>query len=1623
MKKKVLLVDVPRGGLASLAKDLANKGYAVERSAGEVPAPSPAGENLAGAVVHHKRAREVKKLRGLAGMDAVPIILWFPSGAGPGPKAAEVADDFMVGKVLADELLARFKAAEKDLKLKLPWLQDSLQALTRIGRSTAGRGSDFSVLAITAREVERVMPGVRCSIMMLSSKGGSGMVITQGDRPEPLNIRLEFKKYPEIRKMLDTRKPVSITNVRRHPLMKEVRDILSATDLFSILVVPIFFRDEVIGLIMLRSVGAPRPFERIEISFLEMVAQSTAVSLRNIRLGREVSEEVKRKREAKRLAKRKTSDLARMETLFDHASDGVLVVDSDGGIKSANVNFLRLSGYARREVEKRNIDDFLFPTPDDVVTVSMEIGRLGQEKREYKASRFSQVLRGKSGARLFVALRVESLPTRDEWLISMHDLTEERELEDALRRTKEFLENVINSSMDAIIAADMTGSIILFNAAAESISGYKAEDVVGRMSIVDFYAPGVARDIMRKLRSEDYGGKGKLESSYNTLISSDGREIPINISAAIVYEDGREVASVGIFQDQRERIRIEKELREAQEKLMESRQRSHLMALSGAAAHELNQPLTSILGYLELLRRVERNLMEAQPENPSVASLHNAAEVIGQEAERMAEVVRKIGQVTEFETREYVGGARIMDLDRAQGDRADENAPIWQTLFNHMKEAVFVAGEDTVVTMANPASVTFTGENPVGKSFTRYLKGQDYTLAMEAMERVKKGEAVPIEIEAEIPSGDRRLVDALALPIPSSGEMMTIYSDVTERRRLENEHRDFASFREQIYKNSSVPFIVFDVDSRITFWNRAAENLFGYAYEEVKGKNVGFLIQGFVPAHHQEHLRRLRKERDLTEEIRLVKKSGEVFRAYYVNSLMRDEDGKTAGFLSMIFDLTERRAFEAELRQKTEQITVMSDISDAVRAGEALEEVLGGALRKLSRVFPLDMCAVVVRDEAESELKVLNYVPEQGRLTRNVISTSAEPDVLSRVLFLDQPAVFDDVSNVDWGEMPRNFAREVKEMIGRGYKSLINYPLVFRGEVMGTLHALSSEKAFYGAEHLSRLSQFAGPITMSLANARLFNQIQKKNRDLSRRTEWMAELISAGQEIHFGMEPDEMLARLIKPYMKANENIRITAWLKGAEGGGLRLAAGRGLRRLGKARLELAEEYLDKIRSDNRILEFGDLKEEGPYRALFKKSKAAIIVPMTAFDQWLGVLSLESERPFSEEDKFEARVMAAHVAGVMRNLFFYHELDLSARYQRGLIDDANALILIIDRDGKIALINNALQELMGVSEEGYVGVGFGEIFERHLLIEYEGRPITAGDEKFRGLTGRVRRGESLANLRVNISTPAGQKSRAIFNTSSILDREGRFQGFIAIGQNITRYQELENHLLQAEKLATVGRMSAGIAHDLANPITSVINSARLLEGQSELSAKGRDRVECLIEDAERIRQLSQNLMSYARPSREQLFPVDAGRMIEESLSFSRYELERDGVTVEVEVPADLPPIRGIKDQLQQVFINLLVNASHACAEKGGGRVRVRGGKGEGDTVTITVEDDGAGISPEDLPRLFDPFFTTKPEGKGTGLGLSIIKEIISRHKGEVSVVSRPGEGATFTVVLPVFTTN
>jgi signal transduction histidine kinase len=238
--------------------------------------------------------------------------------------------------------------------------------------------------------------------------------------------------------------------------------------------------------------------------------------------------------------------------------------------------------------------------------------------------------------------------------------------------------------------------------------------------------------------------------------------------------------------------------------------------------------------------------------------------------------------------------------------------------------------------------------------------------------------------------------------------------------------------------------------------------------------------------------------------------------------------------------------------------------------------------------------------------------------------------------------------------------------------------------------------------------------------------------------------------------------------------------------------------------------------------------------------------------------------------------------------------------------------------------------------------------------------------------------------------------------------------------DITERVELETQLSQADKLSSIGLLAAGVAHEVNTPLAVISSYAQLLSKQLQGDPQKGPLMEKITRQTFRASEIVNNLLNFSRTSGTEFADVDVNKIIMETLTLLEHQFKTSRIVVEDELGKSLPPISGNSGRLQQVFLNLFLNAKDAMPE--GGKLRIATSNGEG--VAVVVSDTGSGIPQEHIQRIYDPFFTTKSapregQGKGTGLGLSVTYGIIQEHAGKIRVESRPGEGTTFYLDFPM----
>jgi two-component system, NtrC family, sensor kinase len=414
----------------------------------------------------------------------------------------------------------------------------------------------------------------------------------------------------------------------------------------------------------------------------------------------------------------------------------------------------------------------------------------------------------------------------------------------------------------------------------------------------------------------------------------------------------------------------------------------------------------------------------------------------------------------------------------------------------------------------------------------------------------------------------------------------------------------------------------------------------------------------------------------------------------------------------------------------------------------------------------------------------------------------------------------------------------------------------------------------------------------------------------------------------------------------------------------------------------------------------------------FRDVAAGFTVPLVAAGELYGVFDVGYPLgcAASEEDEQLLLPFVNHLSVALRNERLHRETSLLRDYQSTLIEQADALIIGVDTEWRITVCNQALCRLSGYERDEIVGSDL-----RDWMIERD-RPRVA-----RVVRQAFAHGGAEA-VDIELVTRSGKLVKTVWSIARVAVR-GDLHAVVAVGQDQTRLAELQNQVIQAEKLATLGQLAAGVVHELNNPLTSITVYADYLRkklercGDHPLAGAGdQEKLQRIGDAAQRILLFAKDLVQYAKPSGDAPEPIEVRGVVKQSLSFCEHLFERGGIERVERLSGEGVLIHAIPGQLEQVVINLVTNACHAVGE--GGQVIVEVEAAAEDGVWVVVSDDGPGIPAPKRDQIFEPFFSTKSDGHGTGLGLSIVKNIVEQHQGEIRVDASPAGGARFSVWLP-----
>ncbi len=398
------------------------------------------------------------------------------------------------------------------------------------------------------------------------------------------------------------------------------------------------------------------------------------------------------------------------------------------------------------------------------------------------------------------------------------------------------------------------------------------------------------------------------------------------------------------------------------------------------------------------------------------------------------------------------------------------------------------------------------------------------------------------------------------------------------------------------------------------------------------------------------------------------------------------------------------------------------------------------------------------------------------------------------------------------------------------------------------------------------------------------------------------------------------------------------------------------------------------------------------------------VLPVQRRGDRIGAVAIASTRTrtFTSLELQRVEAMADLVSVALANAEMFESMRQAEWRFRTLFRAApDAVLTVLQTTGRVREANDAVREVFGVEPHQIVGRQFSDMLapnDRSIL---------------EAALGKAHAGQP-ARVEVRIVTPDFQ-SRVVALAASRLP-EADPPSVLLIGRDMTQERELRVRLMESDRLAAVGELVAGVAHEVNNPLSSISAFAQLLLRDSDLSAQQRESIEVIRGETVRASQVVKDLLAFARRSEPQSALLDLNGVITRTLRMRQYQFNEASVRIETELAVGLPSVMGDARQLQQVCLNLLTNAVQAMSP-GGGVLHVST-RQDGDLVLMDIRDTGPGIPADTRAHIFEPFFTTKAEGQGTGLGLSVSYGIMKTHGGTIVVVDTGASGTTFRVSLP-----
>ena len=597
---------------------------------------------------------------------------------------------------------------------------------------------------------------------------------------------------------------------------------------------------------------------------------------------------------------------------------------------------------------------------------------------------------------------------------------------------------------------------------------------------------------------------------------------------------------------------------------------------------------------------------------------------------------------------------------------------------------------------------------------------------------------------------------------------------------------------------------------------------------------------------------------------------------------------------------------------------------------------------------------------------------------------------------------------------------------------LMDVDLIFKRGMVYTLAAAAIAGGYFAmiaiiAELVHTRVPSSGPVGMVLAivvTALLFDPVRKWIQERAdqffyrTRYDYRKTLVEFGRELSSETDLDKMLGSVVDRLSRTLLVDRMAIFLSDSEAPPrFRLAKSYGMSLEGDLDLSFLSASRPEASAGHFFFDNTHLvpREAPAAQATIAKLELNYYIPCRAQQRTIAFLGLGKtvEGDFlSSEDVELLETLSGYIGIAIQNARLYSSLEQKvAQYERlkdfneNIVESINVGVLAVDLADRIESWNSQMEVMYALPRWQALTRPLSEVFPAEFVEEFY----------------RVRQNSGIHNLyKFRLATPAGETRIINAAIAPLVTRNFNVIGRLIIMDDITERVELESQLSQADKLSSIGLLAAGVAHEVNTPLAVISSYAQMLSKQLQGDPQRSSLMEKITRQTFRASEIVNNLLNFSRTGGTEFTDVNVNKIILDTLALLEHQFKTTKIQVQDELCEHLPPISGNPGRLQQVFLNLFLNARDAMP--GGGTLRVGTSNGEG--VSVAISDTGAGIPQEHIQRIYDPFFTTKStpregQGKGTGLGLSVTYGIIQEHAGKIRVESRPGEGTTFYLDFPL----